>query len=70
MSGLEAVLTVYGVGVLIEAVIGVLLLMSDDRDQKRDGAQLLFLAVVWPYVAFLAAWSGVKYLWELADWKG
>lgn len=55
----------YGVGVVISALIGSMMLfvpISDDDLEKRRGAKLIVLSPVWPVLAVV----GVAFVWRKA----
>lgn len=38
--------------------------------ERKIGSRLMIIAPVWPLLAPLLVWRGIRYFWRHADWRG
>lgn len=63
------VIAYLAVGVVMTLIAGFLLIEASFKE-KKIASRMLILAPIWPVLAPIFLWKGLRWCWKHADWKG
>ena len=69
MSAWLVVLAIYGGGVALVAAVALFaVLTAVTWREERAAARTMLLSPFWPILLIRAAWKGLRYVWNAAEW--